>query len=356
MPRTARRDRPKPKPRRPRRASSSDAAPFGPRAWHCVGPGRLGARGPRAVFTPLHSDPVAVRPGRLDLVCCYGSVHLSAAAIYRLGRAGTPVALLSADGRRVRGRLLPERPGPSAAGLRDRQFAALADPRRRRELARRFVLDKLAAQGAAARELQKRGKPGATAALAKLRAAWRRARAVRSVDALRGVEGGAAAVWFRLLAAALRPAWTFPRRVRRPPAGPVNALLSLAGVLLTERAAAAATARGLEPNRGCLHEDRPGRPSLACDLAEPLRADAVGRWVLSACNQGRLSPRDFEERPGRGTRLKPDRFPAALADWETHWAAHGLRERLDAAVASFAASLGAAGRAAAGGSGAAATG
>ncbi|QDT15059.1 CRISPR-associated endonuclease Cas1 [Alienimonas californiensis] len=316
------------------------AAPFGPRTWHCVGPGRLGTRGPRAVFSPLHGEPVAVRTGRLDLVCCYGTVHLSAAALYRFCQAGTPIALFSADGRRVRGRLLPERPGPSAAGLRDRQFAALADPDRRRELARRFVLDKLAAQGTAARELQKRGKPGATAALHRLRNAWRRANAVDSVNALRGVEGGAAAIWFRLLAATLRPGWSFAKRVRRPPRGPVNALLSLAGTLVVERAAAAAAARGLEVDRGCLHENRPGRPSLACDLAEPLRADAVGRWTLAVCNQGRLSPADFEEHPSHGTRLKPDCFPVALADWETHWAVHDLRERLNGVVTEFVAALG----------------
>ena len=55
----------------------------------------------------------------------------------------------------------------------------------------------------------------------------------------------------------------------------------------------AAEARGYEVYLGGLHEYRAGRPSLACDLIEPLRVAAVDRWVLATCNQRELMPEAF---------------------------------------------------------------
>ena len=77
----------------------------------------------------------------------------------------------------------------------------------------------------------------------------------------------------------LRPPWRFVQRVRRPPTDPVNALLSLGYTWVLTRTVARCEAAGLEVNLGGLHDYRPGRPSLACDLMEPLRVPAVDRWV-----------------------------------------------------------------------------
>ena len=60
-------------------------------------------------------------------------------------------------------------------------------------------------------------------------------------------------------------------------------MLSLGYTWLLARTVARCEAEGLEVNLGGLHEYRPGRPSLACDLMEPLRTPAVDRWVVLVC-------------------------------------------------------------------------
>ena len=61
-------------------------------------------------------------------------------------------------------------------------------------------------------------------------------------------------------------------RNRRPPLDPMNALLSFLYAILTNDCVAAAEGVGLDPQVGFLHVLRPGRPRLALDLMEELRA------------------------------------------------------------------------------------
>lgn len=79
---------------------------------------------------------------------------------------------------------------------------------------------------------------------------------------------------------------------------------------------------------GALHDLHPGRPSLACDLLEPLRCQ-VDRWVLAVCTSGQLTPEHFLPLdPTRGVRLQPAAFSSMLADWERHWQAYQLERSL----------------------------
>jgi CRISPR-associated protein Cas1 len=43
---------------------------------------------------------------------------------------------------------------------------------------------------------------------------------------------------------------------------------------------------GLEPYAGLIHTDRPGKPSLTCDLIEEFRAPIVDRTVIGLLNRG----------------------------------------------------------------------
>ena len=104
--------------------------------------------------------------------------------------------------------------------------------------------------------------------------------------------------WFEFFGKLLLPPWQLSRRVRRPPTDPVNALLSLGYTLLLQRTLAACEAVGLDAALGSLHEYHPGRPSLACDLMEPLRVPAVDRWVIALCNQHRIARKISPPRDG----------------------------------------------------------
>jgi len=113
-----------------------------------------------------------------------------------------------------------------------------------------------------------------------------------SLDGLRGVEGAAAAQFFLALQAVLPPSVGFSGRNRRPPKDPANAILSLGYTVLTAEAALAAHGNGFDPAVGFLHRPAFGRPSFACDLAEPLR-HLIDRLTWRLFSEQILRTRDF---------------------------------------------------------------
>lgn len=116
------------------------------------------------------------------------------------------------------------------------------------------------------------------------------------VDLLRGLEGEAAQAYFSVLGQLVRsdsPAMRFTGRNRRPPRDAFNALLSFLYTLLAHDCRSALETVGLDPAVGFLHRDRPGRPSLALDLAEELRPLLGERLALSLINRSQLSEHDF---------------------------------------------------------------
>ncbi|NCB05746.1 MAG: CRISPR-associated endonuclease Cas1, partial [Clostridia bacterium] len=118
-----------------------------------------------------------------------------------------------------------------------------------------------------------------------------------SVDALRGVEGEAAAQYFAVfdeLILQQKDSFAFRGRNRRPPTDNVNALLSFVYVLLARECASALQCVGLDPYVGFLHTDRPGRASLAMDLLEELRAPVADRFALGLINLRQVSDKGFE--------------------------------------------------------------
>lgn len=152
---------------------------------------------------------------------------------------------------------------------------------------------------------------GASDALAhaaeKMAALLENIRHARNVPQLMGLEGEAASVYFGVFNSLLRShGFEFSGRVRRPPGDPVNALLSFAYVLLSSECASALAGVGLDPYVGFLHQDRPGRKSLALDLMEELRAPLADRFVLTLINRGQIKLDDFVTEASGAVRLKDD--------------------------------------------------
>ncbi len=118
----------------------------------------------------------------------------------------------------------------------------------------------------------------------------------QTVDSMRGVEGAAATVYFSRFDDMLagQNGFRFETRSRRPPLNEVNAVMSFVYTQLTHDMRSALETVGLDPAAGYLHSLRPGRPSLALDLMEELRAPLCDRFVLSLFNKGQLTQKDFE--------------------------------------------------------------
>ncbi|MCS6864259.1 MAG: CRISPR-associated endonuclease Cas1 [Gemmataceae bacterium] len=286
---------------------------------HLVGPGVLNIRNGRLVFQPPEQAPLQIDASALTNLYCYGDVSISGPAFEVLFRHGVAVAWLSPAGHRCRGRLV--HPQATTTLTRLRQHRAIARPAVRLQWAQQLVTAKITAMIHAARHYQRHSHTAAGDLLVELHAALPRVATATALPQLLGFEGATTAAWFRFYATLFRTPWTFHQRTRRPPTDPVNALLSLGYTLLLQRAQAQAEARGFEIYLGGLHHFRPGRPSLACDLIEPLRVPAVDRWVVAICNQHELNPSHFQsdEETG-GFRLQPQYFGRIIYSWETHWA------------------------------------
>jgi len=126
------------------------------------------------------------------------------------------------------------------------------------------------------------------------------ARRAKGLPELLGAEGNAAARYFGEFRGVLRTgeggeelAFDFTRRNRRPPADPVNALLSFAYSLLARTWTMTLSAVGFDPYRGFYHQPRYGRPALALDMMEPFRPLIADSSVIQVINNGEVRPSDF---------------------------------------------------------------
>lgn len=140
-----------------------------------------------------------------------------------------------------------------------------------------------------------------------------------SSEELRGLEGEAAFHYFSVfdnLIVSQKDSFRFSGRNRRPPKDKVNALLSFVYTLLVHEVQSALESVGLDPYVGFLHTDRPGRPSLALDMMEELRAYMADRLVLSLINRKQIKGTGFVEHTEQGVVMDEDTKKELLQAWQ----------------------------------------
>jgi CRISP-associated protein Cas1 len=119
-----------------------------------------------------------------------------------------------------------------------------------------------------------------------------------NLDALRGIEGDAAHMYFGVfneLITTQKEDFFFEERNRRPPLDNVNSLLSFIYTLTMHDVRSALESVGLDSAVGFLHRDRPGRPGLALDLMEEFRPFLADRLVLSLINLKKVQKDGFKK-------------------------------------------------------------
>jgi CRISPR-associated protein Cas1 len=179
--------------------------------------------------------------------------------------------------------------------LRLRQFEAAREPATSLAIARQFVWGKIKNTRTI---LRRNTRLDVTEALDHLNMLAAKVTKVPTLDALMGYEGLAAKVYFGELPKLLRSpndveGFTFEGRNRRPPADPVNALLSFLYGVLCKELTVTSQAVGFDPYLGYLHQPRYGKPALALDLAEEFRPIIADSIVLQLVNTGEVSRSDF---------------------------------------------------------------
>lgn len=252
----------------------------------------------------------------LASVVAFGPILITPALIGSCAERGITIVLLDRAGR-FQARI--EGPVQGNVLLRRSQYR-LADAGE--DIVRSFVLGKIANQRAVLQRAQRDygADDPIKDASARMALILRRVQlSDTTADALRGSEGEAAALYFSVFDRLIRGPdaefrWT--GRSRRPPLDPANALLSFLYTLLTHDCRSACEAVGLDPAVGFLHRDRPGRPSLALDLMEELRAPLADRLALSLINRRQLRAGDFRHMEGGAVLLTDEGRKTVLTAWQ----------------------------------------
>ena len=257
--------------------------------------------------------------GEVSELVLHGPVSLTTPAIAALLREEIPVTYASTGGW-VLGHTVST--GHRNVALRIAQYRAAFDERRCLAFARALVAAKIKNARVFLRRNFKAGdeaaRDGALETMAHL--AGRAAHAPSTAELL-GIEGEAAAQYFRLFTAMLGncarefPEFQFEKRTRRPPADPLNALLSLGYALLTRSWLTTLSAVGFDAYLGFYHRPSFGRPALALDMMEPFRPILADSTVIQVINNGEVKPDGFL-RVGPAVSLKPHARRAFIAAYE----------------------------------------
>jgi len=264
---------------------------------------------------PLHN---------LEGIVTFGwNTTVSAALMHGCAEAGVTLSFLSPTGR-----FLASSYGGVSGNvvLRKDQYLASETTQHTLDIARNLVLAKISnSRKTLDRAVRDHGEKDLEAGQELIRASdslrhrIRLAQNAHDLDSLRGVEGESALIYFgcmQYLITSKDPTFTFCGRNRNPPLDPFNALLSFLYVILMHDCKSACEGVGLDPQCGFLHRDRPGRFSLALDLAEEFRAFLADRLAISMINRQQLEKTDFEYQESGAVLLKEESRKKLLQGWQ----------------------------------------
>ena len=243
----------------------------------------------------------------LKQVLLVGSgVGISSDAVRACGEEGIPIHFLSGTGAAVAGLYAAGLTGTVAT--RRAQLLVYLDERGL-ALARSFVVGKLENQANLLRYMAKYRKDAypelyrelelrvlevrdGLGAIGRIHAAT----VEGARDQLLGIEGNAAACYWRAVALVVPESLDWPGRLTRGATDPLNSALNYGYGVLYAQVEHALVLAGLDPYAGFLHADRPGKPSLVLDLIEEFRQTVVDRTVIGLVNRGMAISLDNEGR------------------------------------------------------------
>lgn len=245
----------------------------------------------------LKEIPIA----NLESLSLLGSVQVATQAVQVFAENSIPVAYLSPAGRLL---AIIEPNDSVSAEIRRQQVRRFDKADDALQLTRALVSAKISNQ----RTLLLRNHPSLPSSVpGDLAHEAEKAARAGSIDAVRGHEGQAAAIYFAHYAGMFRVRRSPSKetdsnyikefkangRQRRPPPDPINSCLSMAYTMLTHECVAALRLASLEPSIGAFHASRPGRPALALDLMEPFRPLIADSVAIAAFNRGELGEGHF---------------------------------------------------------------
>jgi CRISPR-associated protein Cas1 len=200
-------------------------------------------------------------------IVCFGNVGCSPFLMGFCAERDVAISFLSEYGR-----FLARVQGPVSGNvlLRREQYRKADDLKISAEMARAVLTGKLAncrtvLQRALRDHSDKLDADKVGQASRQISGSLRRLQEDMPLNSMRGIEGDAAHVYFKVfdhLITSQKEDFSFQDRNRRPPLDNVNCLLSFLYTLVMHDVRSALESVGLDPAVGFLHRDRPGRPGV----------------------------------------------------------------------------------------------
>ena len=278
----------------------------------------LHQEGETVVASLDHADVLRLPIHTLAGIVCFGQVSCSPPLLGLCGERGVHVSFLTEWGK-----FLARVTGPVSGNvlLRREQVQRSEDPAAACELARNFVLGKLANSRTVLQRTQRDHGPDPVIARSVDAVAdvIRRVQRAADTETLRGLEGEAANAYFTAfdgMIVSQKDVFSMRTRSRRPPLDPLNALISFLYTILAHDCESALESVGLDPQIGFLHALRPGRPSLALDLMEEFRAILADRVALSLINLNQITGKGFTTTESGAVVMDNETRKTVLHTWQ----------------------------------------
>jgi len=229
----------------------------------------------------------------IDQILIFGNVQISTQAINFLLESSIEVSFLSMNGR-LRGKLSPVQ--SKNIFLRLAQYDRFKDEEFKLMIAKSIIGAKLKNQRTLLLRYQ-RNHPDIdfTSRISMISQSLLRVPHEKTISSIMGQEGASTRAYYHCYSMMLSDDFSFTRRTRHPPLDPVNALLSLGYVLITNEMAALVESVGFDPFIGFVHGLRYGRQSLPLDMIEVFRYPVIDTLVQSIINKGVIKEVDFRK-------------------------------------------------------------
>ncbi|MDF1534739.1 MAG: type I-D CRISPR-associated endonuclease Cas1d [Methanosarcinaceae archaeon] len=244
---------------------------------------QVGIDGGRIVVVKKDEGELASFPmGQVDTINIFGNINFTTPFVARANEHGIVLNYFTQFGK-YRGSFIPER--NTIAEVRRCQYA-LSDTQNL-SIAKNIIRGKIRNSRTF---LNRKG----ITEVGKLPDLEKNTNKARSLDELRGIEGEAAGIYFKILNGCLADGWTFEKRTKRPPEDHINALFSLTYTMMKNEVLSALRQYNLDPFLGILHADRHGRLALALDLQEEFRSIFCDAFAIRLINKISLTHDDFQ--------------------------------------------------------------
>ncbi len=265
-------------------------------------------------------EKVRIPSHTIESIVCFGNTTVSTPFIQFCGQRGIGLTFLSEYGRfygRVNG------PASGNVLLRKKQYELLSEDKYPLQLVSNILLAKLLnsknlLMRAAREHSQIESADELREASSRITNIAKKISEADNIDSLRGLEGVAANEYFGVfdhMIKANKEDFKFTKRTKHPPEDNINSLISFLYTLLKNDVQSALEAVGIDPAAGFLHTLRPGRPSMALDLMEELRASVCDRLAISLINLKEIKGDDFSVEPS-GIKLSDKARKVVINAWQ----------------------------------------